>query len=257
MLVASDEATSGSVMQNDDRMRASSSGSSHSLCWAGVPNSASSSMLPVSGAAQFRAAGARRMLRPVNSASGAYCRLLSPAPFAPGRNRFQSPRARADARSRATTAGSLHCSGFAASSAASSASAGYTSVSRKSVSTAISSAVRSSWAKSMGSACLIQVREPPPRKRGDERADLLESRSDRLPAAEAQVDALEDHRQLVRRKRPVPAQWRHVGADDGLIHVDQLVERGIPGHGVHGAPPDAGPSGDLVEVPVHAEGAEV
>jgi hypothetical protein len=37
-------------------------------------------MLPVSGADEFTASGAMRGLRPVISASGAYCRLVSPAP---------------------------------------------------------------------------------------------------------------------------------------------------------------------------------
>ena len=37
-------------------------------------------MLPVSGAEQFSASGAIHGLRPVISASGAYCRLVSPAP---------------------------------------------------------------------------------------------------------------------------------------------------------------------------------
>ena len=37
-------------------------------------------MFPVSGAAQLSAAGARCALRPLISASGAYCRLVSPAP---------------------------------------------------------------------------------------------------------------------------------------------------------------------------------
>src|SRR5579875_2055633 len=80
MFVASEDATSGSVMQNADRISPSSSGSSQSRCCCGLPNSASSSMLPVSGAAQFSASGARAGLRPVISASGAYCRLVSPAP---------------------------------------------------------------------------------------------------------------------------------------------------------------------------------
>src|ERR1700733_998912 len=89
MLVASDEATSGSVMQNADLISPSSSGVSHRSRWAGEPNSASSSMLPVSGAAQFSASGASAGLHPVISASGAYCRLVSggsgrldPAPMA-------------------------------------------------------------------------------------------------------------------------------------------------------------------------------
>ena len=59
MLVASEEATSGSVMQNADRISPSSSGLSQRSCCSAVPNSASTSMLPVSGAAQFSASGAR------------------------------------------------------------------------------------------------------------------------------------------------------------------------------------------------------
>ena len=58
MLVASEDATSGSVMQNAERMSARSSGASHCSCCSGVPNSVSTSMLPVSGAAQLKAAGA-------------------------------------------------------------------------------------------------------------------------------------------------------------------------------------------------------
>jgi hypothetical protein len=45
----------------------------------GVPNSTRISMLPVSGAAQLNTLGAIS-LRPMISHSGAYSRLLSPAP---------------------------------------------------------------------------------------------------------------------------------------------------------------------------------
>src|SRR6185503_12521231 len=58
MLDASDEATSGSVMQNADLISPSSSGLSQRACCCGEPNSASTSMLPVSGAEQFSASGA-------------------------------------------------------------------------------------------------------------------------------------------------------------------------------------------------------
>jgi len=58
MLRASDEATPGSVIEKPDRIRPSSSGSSHRAFCSGVPNRCSSSMLPVSGAAQFNASGA-------------------------------------------------------------------------------------------------------------------------------------------------------------------------------------------------------
>ena len=110
MLVASLEATSGSVMQKADLIVPSSSGRSQRSCCSGEPNSASTSMLPVSGAAQLRASGASAGLHPVISASGAYCRLVSggsgsrvesslPTAVAdlPVRNRFHSPRLRASA----------------------------------------------------------------------------------------------------------------------------------------------------------------
>ncbi len=71
MLVASEDATSGSVMQNADRISPSSSGRSQRSCCSLVPNSASTSMLPVSGAALFSASGVRNE-RPLSSASGAY-----------------------------------------------------------------------------------------------------------------------------------------------------------------------------------------
>ena len=80
MFDASEEATSGSVMQNVDRISPSSSGCSQRSICSALPNSASSSMLPVSGAAQFRASGAMAPEWPVISASGAYWRLVRPAP---------------------------------------------------------------------------------------------------------------------------------------------------------------------------------
>ena len=80
MFVASEDATSGSVMQKADLIAPSSSGRSQRSCCCGEPNSASTSMLPVSGAAQLSASGASAGLRPVISASGAYWRLVSPAP---------------------------------------------------------------------------------------------------------------------------------------------------------------------------------
>ena len=56
MLVASEDATSGSVIANADRISPSSSGVSQRSCCSGVPNIASTSMLPVSGAEQLSAA---------------------------------------------------------------------------------------------------------------------------------------------------------------------------------------------------------
>jgi len=108
-LVASEEATSGSVMANADRIRPSSSGSSHSACCSGVPNRCSVSMLPVSGAAQLIASGAITGDQPDTSATGAYSRLDSPETL--GRNRFHSPRVRASALSSSITGGRSHSAG--------------------------------------------------------------------------------------------------------------------------------------------------
>ena len=71
MLVASDEATSGSVIEKQERISPSRSGASQRSCCSGVPNMARISMLPVSGAEQLRASGARCGLLPVISANGA------------------------------------------------------------------------------------------------------------------------------------------------------------------------------------------
>ena len=104
MLVASLEATSGSVIEKDERISPASSGSSHCCCCSGVPYCASTSMLPVSGAEQLKTSLAHST-RPIDSASGAYSRLLRPAPCAPGRNRFHSPCSRASAFSCCSTGG--------------------------------------------------------------------------------------------------------------------------------------------------------
>ena len=95
MLVASLEATSGSVIANDERIVPASSGSSHSCFCCGVPIRCSSSMFPVSGAAQLIASGARSRLHPDSSAIGAYSSWVRPD--SAGRNRFHSSRRRASA----------------------------------------------------------------------------------------------------------------------------------------------------------------
>jgi hypothetical protein len=58
MLVASEEATPGSVMAKAERISPESRGSSHSFFCSGEPNCSRTSMLPVSGAEQFIAATA-------------------------------------------------------------------------------------------------------------------------------------------------------------------------------------------------------
>ncbi len=84
-------------------------------------------MLPVSGAEQFIAREAIPGERPMISASGAYCRLVRPAPFSLcGRKRFHRPRARASRWRSARIGGSLHSSSAFSICSAKSASFGYT-----------------------------------------------------------------------------------------------------------------------------------
>ena len=77
ILVASDDATSGSVMAKADRISPARSGGSHRSFCACVPNRRMVSMLPVSGAEQLNTSGASR-LRPMISHRGAYSRLVRP-----------------------------------------------------------------------------------------------------------------------------------------------------------------------------------
>ncbi len=107
-------------------------------------------MLPVSGAAQFSAVGASCGERPVISASGAYWRLVSPAPYSgSGRKRFHRSCLRASALSSSTTAGVSQGEASRARCSSATASAGYTCSSMKASSFARSSSVRASNAKSM------------------------------------------------------------------------------------------------------------
>src|SRR5215831_10144822 len=69
MLVASDEATSGSVMAKAERIFPSSSGFSHCSFCPGEAARWSSSMLPVSGAEQLKTSDDQWM-RPMISAQG-------------------------------------------------------------------------------------------------------------------------------------------------------------------------------------------
>src|SRR3954464_1034699 len=92
MLVASDEATFGSVMRKAERILPSSSGSHHCLMCSEEPYLSSVSMLPVSGAEQLNTSGAQ-CSRPMISQSGAYSRLVSVPPCVFGRHRFHRPAA--------------------------------------------------------------------------------------------------------------------------------------------------------------------
>jgi len=75
MLVASDEATCGSVIRKAERISPSISGFSHCAFCASLPYLARTSMLPVSGAAQLTASEATRDL-PSHSAIKPYSRFV-------------------------------------------------------------------------------------------------------------------------------------------------------------------------------------
>src|SRR3954468_24455922 len=92
MLVASDDATAGSVIRNAERIFPSRSGSAHCFTCSGVPYLSSVSILPVSGAEQLKISGAQ-VTRPMISQSGAYSRLVSVPPCDLGRHRFHRPAA--------------------------------------------------------------------------------------------------------------------------------------------------------------------
>src|SRR5687768_15158916 len=94
MLVASDEATSGSVIRKAERILPSRIGSAHCFTCSGVPYLRIVSMLPVSGAEQLNTSGAH-VTRPMISHSGAYSRLVRVPPWVFGRHRFHRPAARA------------------------------------------------------------------------------------------------------------------------------------------------------------------
>src|SRR5699024_5224231 len=80
MFVASLEATSGSVIAKQDRISPAKSGSSHFFFCSSDPYRANTSILPVSGALQLNTSGAIKE-RPMISQSGAYSKLVKPAPY--------------------------------------------------------------------------------------------------------------------------------------------------------------------------------
>jgi hypothetical protein len=100
MFVASEDATSYSVIAKADRIVRSSSGFIHCSFKAGEPPTWSSSMFPVSPGEQLNTSDAHSTW-PLISAQGAYSRLVMRVPVAPsgrfGMNMFQRPRALASA----------------------------------------------------------------------------------------------------------------------------------------------------------------
>jgi hypothetical protein len=115
MLVASDDATAGSVIAKAERIFPSRRGDSHSRVWAAVPYRTSTSMFPVSGAEQLKTSGAIGE-RPMISHRGAYSRLVRPDPCSlSGKKRFQRPRSRALALSSSMMGGTCQRDGPASS----------------------------------------------------------------------------------------------------------------------------------------------
>ena len=91
MFVASDEATSGSVIRYAERIFPASRGSSHNFFISSVPYLSNTSMFPVSGAEQLKTSAARWVL-PISSARYAYSTVDSPSPFLESVNqKFHSP----------------------------------------------------------------------------------------------------------------------------------------------------------------------
>eukprot|EP00958_Prasinococcus_capsulatus_P021355 scaffold2889_cov407-Prasinococcus_capsulatus_cf.AAC.7 len=89
MLVASDEATSGSVIAKQDRADPSNSGMRYSFCCSGVPYLARTSMFPVSGALQLKTSGANTHW-PITSHTCAYSRLERVPPYSPRKGLIES-----------------------------------------------------------------------------------------------------------------------------------------------------------------------
>ena len=107
MLVASDDATSGSVIANAERISPSSSGSSHcSFCSGRAEQVQRLHVAGVGRLAVDRLGGDHR--RPAGDLRDRRRTRGWTARRSPGRNRFHSPRARASAFSSSTTGGSSH-----------------------------------------------------------------------------------------------------------------------------------------------------
>mmetsp|Transcript_9871 Transcript_9871/g.23570 ORF Transcript_9871/g.23570 Transcript_9871/m.23570 type:complete len:236 (-) Transcript_9871:466-1173(-) len=126
MLVASEEATPGSVIAKHERISPSSRGTSHLRRCSSVPYLASVSMLPVSGAEQLKTSLAQAQA-PITRLRCEYSRLVSPAPrrspprlrggrrsssaVSEGIQRFHSPAALASALSCSISGCTVHLSG--------------------------------------------------------------------------------------------------------------------------------------------------
>ena len=93
ILVASEDATSGSVIRYADLISPARRGFNHFSFCSSLPYLSITSILPVSGAEQLKTSPAKPTL-PKISQRGAYSTFVSPAPLSDsGRNKFQSPSA--------------------------------------------------------------------------------------------------------------------------------------------------------------------
>ena len=97
-----------------------------------------------------------------------------------------------------------------------------------------------------------------PGERLDERAHPIEALADGVAGLEAVVDPLEDHGELVRRERAVPAEVGDADAGPLGVDLDELVEGRVARGGVDGARHRAGESARQArDVPVQGEDPEV
>ena len=110
ILVASEDATCGSVMAYALRISPARRGLSHCSCCANVPYLASTSILPRSGALQLNTACAQTTLLMVSN-NGAISTLVKPGlhgSYSCGRNRFHKPSALANSRNSSNQGGVCH-----------------------------------------------------------------------------------------------------------------------------------------------------
>ena len=93
IFVASEEATSGSVIRYAERISPARSGFNHFSFCSSLPYLSITSMFPVSGAEQLNTSPANPTL-PKISHNGAYSTFVNPAPLSDsGRNKFHRPSA--------------------------------------------------------------------------------------------------------------------------------------------------------------------
>ena len=232
MLVASEEATSGSVIANAERISARSNGSSHSPSAASLPNWSSTSMLPVSGAAQFRAAGASWIAAPGDLGERRVLEVGQPRAGRPGQERVPQPALaglRAERLRGRVPRLQAHGSSSSAISRANTASAGCTWVVHE---------VEQLLPQLLGARVPAEVHQSrlpvrpavaiePVRDQGlhHRRRSASKPVADGLAVHVPVVDALEDHRELEAGQRLVEAEVTEVAAGARRIPLHESSRR--------------------------------